>query len=215
MKKRSLIILLVAVLVGLVVIGAGTTYAWLTQEDKEDITYTVGNINYEIALAENQTPIVVPGQPLSSTFTITSSSNIDTNLRALVSIKSCKDSGNKDLNWTIGTSNDDHIKYELGTGQDGKGWVVNTAVAIDKYLYFGAADMDNTSIVDTIAAGNNTITNLFKNISINGLKVGNEAMGATVVISVTFEVKQADYVTWIEMGTIDFSTGLPKVYQQG
>ena len=91
MKKRSLIILLVAVLVGLVVIGAGTTYAWLTQEDENVITYEVGEINYGITL-EGQVPnLVVPGQPLTPTFTITNNSNIDTNLRALVSIKSYKD----------------------------------------------------------------------------------------------------------------------------
>ena len=215
MKKRSLIILLVAVLVGLVVIGAGTTYAWLTQEDENVITYEVGEINYGITL-EGQVPnLVVPGQPLTPTFTITNNSNIDTNLRALVSIKSYKDSENNDLNWTIGTSDEDHIKFELGSVQDGKDWVINAADVNDKYLYFGAADMDNTSTEDTIDAGNNAITNLFNSLTINGLKVGNEAMGATVVISVKFEVKQADYVTWTEMGTIDFSTGLPKVNQQG
>ena len=212
MKKRSLIILLVAVLVGLVVIGAGTTYAWLTQEDENVITYEVGEINYGITL-EGQVPnLVVPGQPLTPTFTITNNSNIDTNLRALVSIKSYKDSENNDLNWTIGTSDEDHIKFELGSVQDGKDWVINAADVNDKYLYFGAADMDNTSTEDTIDAGNNAITNLFNSLTINGLKVGNEAMGATVVISVKFEVKQADYVSWNEMANfnIDFGTGLPK-----
>lgn len=214
MKKRSLIILLVAVLVGLVVIGAGTTYAWLTQEDEEVITYEVGEINYGITLEGEVPNLVVPGQPLTPTFTITNNSNIDTNLRALVSIKSYKDSENNDLNWTIGTSDEDHIKFELGTGQDGKGWVVNSADVNDKYLYFGAADMDNDEdvVADTIAAGNNAITNLFNSLTINGLKVGNEAMGATVVISIKFEVKQADYVSWNEMANfnIDFGTGLPK-----
>lgn len=212
MKKRSLIILLVAVLVGLVVIGAGTTYAWLTQEDEEVITYEVGEINYDITLEGEVPNLVVPGQPLTPTFTITNNSNIDTNLRALVSIKSYKDTENNDLNWTIGTSDEDHIKFELGSVQDGKSWVINAADVNDKYLYFGAADMDNTSTVDTIAAGNNAITNLFNSLTINGLKVGNEAMGATVVISVKFEVKQADYVSWNEMANfnIDFETGLPK-----
>ena len=38
MKKRSLIILLFSILVGLVVIGVGTTYAWLTQEGNKEIT---------------------------------------------------------------------------------------------------------------------------------------------------------------------------------
>ena len=215
MKKRSLIILLVAVLVGLVVIGAGTTYAWLTQEAEQDITYKVGEINYGITLEGEVPNLVVPGQPLTPTFAITNNSNINTNLRALVSIKSCKDSGGTDLNWTIGTSDENHIKFELGTVQDGKGWVVNTADVNDKYLYFGAADMDNTSTEDTIAAGNNTITNLFNSLTINGLKVGNEAMGATIVLSVKFEVKQADYVTWTKMAdfNIDFKTGLPKVNQ--
>lgn len=195
MKKRSLIILLVAVLVGLVVIGAGTTYAWLTQQDEKEITYTVGDVNYEIALAENQTTIVVPGQDITPEITITNSSNIATQLRVKFTIE--KTSGDSEV-WTIGTEDTNHLKLTLNTN-----WVYE-----DGYYYYKGSS--NEVAANKIAVNKNP-ESIFTSLVINGNKVGNTQSGAQIKMTIKFEVKQADYVSWNKMTelSIDFGTGLP------
>ena len=193
MKKRSLIILLVAVLVGLVVIGAGTTYAWLTQEAVKEITYTVGDVNYEIALTENQTTIVVPGQDITPEITITNSSNIATQLRVKFTIT--KTSGDSEV-WTIGTEDTHHLKLTLNTN-----WVYE-----DGYYYYKGS---SNEVAGNKIAANVSPESIFTSLVINGNKVGNTQSGAQIKITIKFEVKQADYIKWSDMGNISFDTGLP------
>lgn len=195
MKKRSLIILLVAVLVGLVVIGAGTTYAWLTQEAEKEITYTVGDVNYEIALTENQTTIVVPGQDITPEITITNSSNIDTQLRVKFTIE--KTSGDSEV-WTIGTEDTNHLKLTLNTN-----WVYEEE---DGYYYYKGS---SNEVADNKIAANTSPNSIFTSLVINGNKVGNTQSGAQIKMTIKFEVKQADYIKWSDMGNISFETGLP------
>ena len=48
----------------------------------------------------------------------------------------------------------------------------------------------------------------FSEFKLNGYTVGNEHSGKTVTITITFYAKQAEYVTWDELGTVNFTTGL-------
>lgn len=198
MKKRSLIILLVAVLVGLVVIGAGTTYAWLTQEDEKVITYEVGEINYGITLEgeEEDAKLVVPGQDITPEITITNSSNIDTQLRVKFTIE--KTSGNSEV-WTIGTEDTNHLKLTLNTN-----WVYEE----DGYYYYKGS---SNEVADNKIAANTNPESIFTSLVINGNKVGNTQSGAQIKMTIKFEVKQADYVSWNKMTelSIGFGTGLP------
>ena len=193
MKKRSLIILLFSILVGLVVIGVGTTYAWLTQEGNKEITYEVGDVNYEITLAENANTIVVPGQTITPEITIQNKSNVATQLRATFTIAK---TGGDNETWTIGTSENDHLKLTLA-----QGWVFE-----DGYYYYGGAD--NTDDANKINPNTN-VNSLFSGLVINGNKVGNAQSGATITITIKWQVKQADYIAWADMGNINFETGLP------
>ena len=193
MKKRSLIILLVAVLVGLVVIGAGTTYAWLTQQDEKVINYEVGKINYGITLEGQVDNLVVPGQDITPNITITNSSNIDTQLRVKFTIE--KTSGDSEV-WTIGTEDTNHLKLTLNTN-----WVYENGY----YYYKGSSN----EVADNKIAANEKPESIFKTLVINGNKVGNTQSGAQIKMTIKFEVKQADYIKWSEMGNISFVTGLP------
>lgn len=197
MKKRSLIILLVAVLVGLVVIGAGTTYAWLTQEENKEINYTVGDVNYTITTTESL-DLVVPGQDIKPAITIKNTSNIKTNLRVVVAL-TVEDAGENAVNdWKIGNTADCHIQITPLTG-----WELNA----DGSLYYG------TKAAPTeIEASTDVVSNVFDSIKLNGALVGNDHSGYKISIAITYQVKQAEYVTWEEMGTanIDFSSGLAK-----
>ena len=196
MKKRSLIILLVAVLVGLVVIGAGTTYAWLTQEDEKVITYEVGEINYGITLEEEEDAnLVVPGQDITPEITITNSSNIDTQLRVKFTI--AKTSGDREV-WTIGTEDTNHLKLTLNTN-----WVYEEE---DGYYYYKGS---SNEVADNKIAANTNPESIFTSLVINGNKVGNTQSGAQIEMTIKFEVKQADYIKWSDMGNISFITGLP------
>ena len=195
MKKRSLIILLVAVLVGLVVIGAGTTYAWLTQEENREINYTVGDVNYTITTTESL-DLVVPGQDIKPAITIKNTSNIKTNLRVVVAL-TVKDAGDSAVNdWKIGNNDDCHIQITPLTGWD---------LDADGSLYYGTKDAPTE-----IEANTDVVSNVFDSIKLNGALVGNAHSGYKISIAITYQVKQADHVTWTEMGTIDFSTGLAK-----
>ena len=195
MKKRSLIILLVAVLVGLVVIGAGTTYAWLTQEENREINYTVGDVNYTITTTESL-DLVVPGQDIKPNITFDNNSNIITNLRVVIAL-TVKDAGDNVVNgWKIGNNDDCHIQIKPLAE-----WELNT----DGSLYYGTKDAPTE-----IAANTDVVSNVFDSIKLNGALVGNAHSGYKISIAITYQVKQADYVTWTEMGTIDFSTGLVK-----
>jgi len=196
MKKKSLLILLVGVLALLVVTGIGTTYAWLTQEGNDQISYTVGEVNYTIDLAEKTTELVVPGQDVTPTLTITNSSNISTQIRVSFTIE--KTDGDANVNWTIGTADTNHLKLTLNAN-----WVYENGY----YYYKGS---DNTDEANKVASTTTSLDSLFDALVINGAVVGNTESGAKITIKMHWEAKQADYVKWSEMGTIDFKTGLAK-----
>ena len=201
MKKRSLIILLVAVLVGLVVIGAGTTYAWLTQEENNDFTYTVGDVSYSVNEITETTGVVVPGQNICSGVTLLNKSNVKTQLRAKFEIVSVMNGETDEkATWSIGNTDNDYIKVSYNA----ETWTYNEN---DGYYYC------NADIASATNADGDVVTSFFNSVVLNGNKVGNNHSGFVVTFSVTYQVKQAEYVTWTEMGNIDFSTGLPKTNQ--
>ena len=204
MKKKSLLILLVGVLALLVVTGIGTTYAWLTdQGESSTISYEVGDVSYQIAItkAENAGDIVVPGQSLTD-ISIKNKSNIITQLRVQMTVK-CGDE-----TWTVGEysadplNKTDHILITKGTG-----WTSLTG----GYYYYGDADSTKAAAnipVSTDITNGVEIADLWTKLEINGWKVGNTYSGKTITVILKFQAKQAEYVTWADMGSVSFETGL-------
>lgn len=196
-------IVLVLSLILLVLIGAFTTitYAWLTSTGSSDsIDYKVGNIDYTItgpAVEENT--FVVPGQTIASDFTIVNKSNIDTNLKVqftvTVDVTSAKNPQAAST-FTIGDSDDDHLLLTLNSD-----WVLGD----DGFLYFGAIDVE--TLEDVIAANTNPSSPIV-GLKLNGDLIGNDYSGAVITIEATFYAKQDAYVTWENLGSINWSTGI-------
>ena len=64
------------------------------------------------------------------------------------------------------------------------------------YYYDGSIATDTTTIV------------FLSSLKLDGSKVGNDYASDVFTITFTFEAKQKDYVTWEELGSTSFETGL-------
>lgn len=196
MKKGKIIALIISLVVVLAAATYGITSAWLTDTDNATETFTMGDISYTLngALIDNTSPIV-PGQNLVATdFSVTNSSTVVSQLRILITYTTV--AGGVPTTGVIYTG-------EVG----GNGIVTNISSLAwtygdDNYWYLGAtAD-------ETIAISTASYT-MFTSLAYNGALIGNDYEAATgLVITITFQAKQDEYVEWADMGSIDFSTGL-------
>ena len=205
MKNKKNLLLVVLLLV-VIAVATASTYAWLTQTNSSgEITYTVGDVSYTVTPSLVNGGTVVPGQPLG-TFTISNSSNVLTNVRVRfnVSVSNVKNDASTD--WSVGTTASDEV---LLTQPEGSKWVLVVSGTNYYYYYGGVGDKDATGTED-IAVNSGNLETLFNTLVINGALVGNDYAGAAVKITITFEAKQAEYVDWSEMGSIDFETGIAK-----
>ena len=204
MNKKIIFALSLVLLALLAVIG-GTTYAWLPATGKKAINYEVGQVSYSIEATSSDT-VVVPGDNLVSNVMIKNKSNVATEIRVKIEYSTTAtelvDDVAKAIPMTLAkyTDNDksNHLLYQLKADwsyakEDNK-----------EYFYYAneIAKAQNTTTGDTIEAP-------LENLILNGRVAGNSFAGATVTITLTFEVKQAANVEWSQMGSINFETGLP------
>lgn len=195
MKKNKLIILIVSLVVVLAAATYGITSAWLTATDNESETFTMGDVSYTLtgALIANTDPIV-PGQNLvGTTFTVTNASTVDSQLRIQITYTTVSgDTPTTGIVYTGETGGDGII-----TDIDDLAWTYSS-----NYWYLGAT-------ADTTIAVNTTAYTMFTSLEYNGALIGNEyELEDGLVITITFQAKQDEYVDWVDMGSIDFSTGL-------
>lgn len=180
--KKKLIVL--SILMGIALIGLiGTTVAWLTSTGQKELTFEMGEVQYEITTTTTTTSKIVPGQNVFSTgaVTLTNGSNVDTQVRILVSIE----------------QNGTEVNADLVTLAADSNWTPDNG-----YWYYGGLEGKVTSGTTSLSF---PISLVF-----NGATVGNTYAGKTFTVTLTFEAKQADHVAWSDMGSIDFSTGLAK-----
>lgn len=201
MKNRKNLLLVVLLLV-VVAVATASTYAWLTDtESSGDLSYEVGEVAYDVASTLTSADTVVPGQELGN-FTITNKSNVKTHVRVSFSV-SVELADGTTPTWTVGTKEDsDHILLK----QTDSKWELT-----DGYYYYGdgVADTKGSADILPVTAGASvSLDPLFNSIVINGKIVGNEAAGATINIKITFYAKQAEYVTWENIGSIDWTKGI-------
>lgn len=183
--NKKVIFGLSLVLVALFAIIAGSTFAWLTDKGESDkITYTVGEVDYEIVLKTDENvedEEVVPGDTLTPTFTITNNSTVATNIRVKVEVTSTPNLSSTQLVVTPGT-----------------GWILENG-----YYYYGTSSAAPTSI----AVGDKPVSPV-GGLKLDGPSVGNSYSGTTITVKISWEVKQAANVDWADMGSISFETGL-------
>ena len=211
--NKKIILGLSVLLVALFALIGGASYAWLTSTGADDTnTYTVGEVSYTISATDGASTLVVPGQGLYGNVTIVNKSTVASNLRVTFAVSAKK--GDQNLNWSIGTSATDDEILITGTNTEITNWVSQyDAKKGIYYFYYGAYDTDNTKTVDNIAAATDTVNGddipcIFSGIILNGALVGNDATGVKVTVTINFEAKQADHVTWAKLVNIEFSTGL-------
>jgi len=182
--KKKLIVL--SILMGIALIGLiGTTVAWLTSTGKEELTFEMGEVKYSIEASDTTTDKIVPGQNIFSVGTIklTNSSNVDSQVRIIVSVKH------------EGTEMD----ANLITMEADSNWTLS-----DGYWYYKGTE----GVIEAVT--NPTDIAFPISVVLNGTAIGNDYANDTFTVTLTFEAKQADHVVWSDMGSIDFSTGLAK-----
>jgi len=195
MKKSKLIVLIVSLVIVLTAATYGITSAWLTDTDNASETFTMGDISYTLAGALiTNTNKIVPGQNLvGTTFTVTNGSAVASQLRMQITYTTV--SGGTATTGVIYTAaaGGNGIITDINTG--------NWAYGNDNYWYLGSKT-NNIPV-------NTTAYTMFTSLKYNGATIGNDYAAASgLVITITFQAKQAEYVDWADMGSINFSTGL-------
>ena len=199
--NKKLIVFLVVCIVVLLGTATGITFAWLTSTGSGTIEYTVGDVSYTVTGEVAQNTTIVPGQNLENSFKITNNSNVATNLRVSISVDVA--------GWTIGevgTQDAPNVTDHIVVSANTTGWELVTENNV-MYFYYGSKNSTNDGAED-LAAGVSPTTFPFSEFKLNGYVVGNADSGKTIKITITFYAKQADYVTWAELGSFDFTTGL-------
>ena len=203
MKNRKNLLLVVLLLL-VVAVATASTYAWLTATATSgDLSYTVGDVSYSVSSSLSKTGTVVPGQPLGN-FTITNSSNVVTNVRVKFTVTVSNVQNGASTDWSVGT---DNTKDELLLSQTSTKWVL-VQDGSNYYYYYGGVGSSTSTGNEDIAAGTATLDAIFDTLAINGKLVGNDYSGATVKITITFQAKQAEYVDWSELGSINWTAGI-------
>ena len=185
MKKKRLWILIIglASAVGLV---TGGILAWLTDTKTTPTqTFTVGDVTYDWTAGAFVTGPVVPGQNVIATpYNLTKTSNVDSELRLEITI-------------TYGASIDatSLVVYTLDSN-----WDLET----DDYYYYRAV----AEVAGKYPIAPSTNVNVITGLSLDGGLVGNDFSGVEFTVTITFYAKQSNYVTWAQLGSINFTTGL-------
>ena len=186
MKNKKLIITLIALFIGIIGATSAAISAWLTDTQTTDETvFTVGDVTYNWSGALTTDTPIVPGQELVATgFALTNASTVTSELRVAITITSSLLEGDA---------------TELVLMTIGAGWVDGE----DGYWYY-------TPSSNPVIPASGQVISILTSLKLDGSKVGNAHSGETFTISLSFQAKQAQYVTWTELGTanIDFSTGL-------
>lgn len=200
--NKKIILGLSVLLVALFALIGGASYAWLTSTGAGDSnTYKVGEVKFEITATET-TGLVVPGQPLFSNVSITNTSSVTSHLRVSFSV-SAKAANGDNLDWSIGSdaANDEILIDATAVSGWEKQTETREGVAVELFYYGTKAEPTNI-------AANGAVTLNFSGLKLNGNLVGNDHSGATVIVTVNFEAKQAEYVTWEQLASVDFEKGI-------
>lgn len=190
MKKK--IIVLCGVMIFALLGFIGTTVAWLTSTGSDTQTVTVGEVEYTFDKDLTSAGTVVPGQPLiSEELTFTNSSTVLSQLRFTITLTT--------------TATEDKLTVSNLVFKDADGNTVTTFTnwvkEDDGYYYYGGK---NSNIETTTSPA----TTFLKNLCFDGETVGNKHAGQEVTITITFQAKQAEYVSWTDLVDYSFDTGL-------
>ena len=188
MKKK--IIVLCGVMIFALLGFIGTTVAWLTSTGSQTQTVTVGEVEYTFDKTLTSAGTVVPGQPLiSEELTFTNSSTVLSQLRFTITLT------------TTATENQLTVSNLVFKDAEGNTVTITGWVKDGDYYYYGGTDFD-------ILTTESPATTFLKYLCFDGETVGNKHAGQVATITITFQAKQADYVSWANLADYSFETGL-------
>lgn len=203
MKNKKIIFLSLGLLLIVTTLVVSIS-AWLTDTDSTPETvFTIGDVEYELtgSFIGNTAPIV-PGQQLIAEasgavepFKLTNSSTVKSEVRILVTLV-VKDSSDTII--SLGLSD-----LFTTTGASGGGFALDTGWVFDTGYYYYKPDSESVVLPTTT-----TPFSFLSSLMLDGSKVGNAYSNYTITITLTFQAKQAEYVTWSDLGSINFTTGL-------
>ncbi|MFA7131533.1 MAG: hypothetical protein WC167_06880, partial [Bacilli bacterium] len=82
-------------------------------------------------------------------------------------------------------------------------------VSDDYYYYRGdISPVTEDEVEKYKIPANNQELSVLTSLKLDGSKVGNDFRLLELTIEMVFEAKQSDFVTWQQLGTINFTTGL-------
>lgn len=176
--------------------GSGTSHNFHTGKVGMSLT---GDFKDELN-SDGRAAIIPEDNLLDGTLTLTNYSTVDTQLRVKVTYNYLDSTV---LTALAAAADDDPLSVTFDEPND---WTYSNG-----YWYYGG-----TSGTVTPRQGNQTdVINAISDIRFSGeYSEDKEADGSSsfagndITVTVTFEVKQADFVTWSQLGSIDFSTGL-------
>ena len=175
--------------------------AWLTDVDETpDTTFTIGDVEYTIVGDFIADGIVVPGQELiDGNLSLTNSSTVTSELRVRVIVT--RKEGLADAAVVADLSS-----ILTTDGSSGGNFVF--APGWEKHLSETNAWYYKPSGNPVIPNSGQSIT-VLSTLKFDGSKVGNSFSNNVFTIKFIFEAKQAEHVTWSELATYSFSSGLP------
>ena len=194
LSKKTKLALLVVLLAVVAFAGVKITSAWLTDTNGDNgtkVELTVGKVDYEMSLTNNENSLIVPGDNLISAISVTNKSTVKSQFRMKIeySVKKTTDLSTPkltELTALSATSDTDVLVGQI------TGLTYNNTINNKGYWYFGGTTGE-------VAATNGSgVTLEIPNfsLSLNGKVADNSYVGAIVTIKITFEAKQHDNVEW-------------------
>lgn len=146
-----------------------------------------------------KTDLIVPGENIiENPITLVNGSSIDTELRMTITVSSSLFTTQTTLEDLFGYDNENTPYFSLG-----EGWILEGS----HYYYRGLESIENPSSVFRIPPTSQPIV-IIDYIELDGFKFTNSHANGTIGIQVIFEAKQADFVTWSYLGTINYNFNL-------
>ena len=199
MKKfyfiNSLIILFV-------LLFSSITYAYyVTIEKSSDFIIETGNLDYDITeesctnkFIDKTGSFIVPGEELiktGETIYITNKSSISSQVRIKISVQ---------VNSDVYYVDDNNTNEIIATISDE--WIFSST---DECWYYGGEEV----IVEAVTDINPSVDiDILSAIKLNGNYFGNAVSSQNVVITITYQAKQAEYVDWLNIGEFSVNLGI-------
>ena len=198
MKNKKIIFLSLGLLL-IVTTLVISIAAWLTDTDQagNDTTFTVGKVEYTFTgeFIDDSHPIVPGAELVKTSFRLINLSTVSSEIRVTIKVES-KKSGEDEY-----TEENPVYIFPIAKLDDlfDANWNYN-----DGYWYYENDSLDPNSVLPP----NTHPTTLLTSLKLDGSYIGNSYQNALIKITFTFQAKQADYVTWEDLGSVDFTLGI-------